>query len=71
MKQVILNIPDKKFDFFMELVKQLGLEISEEADYEISEEHKKIVRERLKNSKPEDMVPWEEARKQFKFKKTE
>lgn len=71
MKQVILNIPDKKFDFFMELVKQLGLEVSEENYYKIPEEHKSIVRERIKNSKPEDMVSWEEARKQFKFKKSE
>ncbi len=67
MKEVTLKIPDKKFRFFMELVKQLGIEVAE--DMEIPEEHKAIVRERIKNANPEDMIPWEEARKQFKFKK--
>ena len=50
----------------MELIKQLGLEISEEE--EIPETHKAIVRERIKTAKPEEMIPWVEARKQFKFK---
>ncbi len=50
----------------MELIKQLGIEVSEEV--EIPEEHKSIVRERIKSTKPEDMIPWEEARKQFSFK---
>lgn len=66
MKEVTLKIPDKKLGFFMELVRQLGLEVTEEV--EIPEEHKKIVRERIKTAKPEEMVPWEEARKQFTFK---
>jgi hypothetical protein len=34
MKQVIINIPDDKYSFFLELVKNLGLEkvIEEPAD---------------------------------------
>jgi len=66
MKEVTLKIPDKKFGFFMELIKQLGFEVSEET--EIPEEHKAIVRERIKTAKAEDMVPWKDARKQFTFK---
>lgn len=66
MKEVTLKIPDKKLNFFMELVRQLGFEVSEEV--EISEEHKAIVRERIKTAKPEDMVPWKDARKQFSYK---
>lgn len=66
MKEVTLKIPDKKLSFFMELIKQLGFEVSEEV--EIPEEHKAIVRERIKTAKAEDMVPWKEARKQFTFK---
>ncbi|MBI3141716.1 MAG: hypothetical protein HYZ16_02690 [Bacteroidetes bacterium] len=66
MKEVTLKIPDKKLGFFMELIKQLGFEVSEEV--EIPEEHKAIVRERIKTAKAEDMVPWKEARKQFTFK---
>jgi hypothetical protein len=66
MKEVTLKIPEKKMSFFMELIKQLGFEVTEEVD--IPEEHKTIVRERIKTANSEDMVPWEEARKQFTFK---
>ncbi len=34
----------------------------------IPEEHKAIVRERIRNSNPDDLIPWEEARKQLRFK---
>lgn len=66
MKEVTLKIPDKKLGFFMELIKQLGFEVSEEVD--IPEEHKAIVRERIETAHREDMVPWKEARKQLTFK---
>jgi hypothetical protein len=68
MKEITLRIPDHKLDFVLELIEQLGLEVSS-VEIEISEEHKAIVRERIKTAKPEDMIPWEEARKQFTFKK--
>jgi hypothetical protein len=67
MKEITLKVPDKKLSFFMELVKQLGFEVAQD-DLVIPEEHKTIVRERIKNAKPEDYIPWEEARKQLKFK---
>lgn len=66
MKEVTLKIPDKKLGFFMELIKQLGFEVTEEV--EIPEEHKAIVRERIRTAKADDMVPWKEARKQLTFK---
>lgn len=66
MKEVILRIPEKKFAFFMELIKHLGFE-AEEID-EIPEEHKTIVRERIKSANPEHMIAWKDARKQLKFK---
>jgi len=50
----------------MELVSNLGFEKAEDLD--IPEEHKAIVRERIKNSKPEELIPWQEARKQLRFK---
>lgn len=70
MKEVKLKIPEEKLGFFRELVKELGFEMKEgdEETIDIPEEHKAIVRERIKKSRPEDLVPWEEARKQFKFK---
>jgi hypothetical protein len=66
MKEVTLKISDKKYDFFMELVRQLGIEVTENID--IPEEHKAIVKERINTSQTEEMIPWKEARKQFTFK---
>lgn len=67
MKEIILKVPDQKVDFILQLIEQLGLETSTELP-DIPEEHKAIVRERIQTAKPEDMIPWEEARKQFTFK---
>lgn len=66
MKEITLKVPDHKIDFVLELFEQLGIEISD--DIEIPEEHKEIVRERIRTSDPEKLIPWDEARKQFKFK---
>ena len=66
MKEVTLKIPENKVSFFMELVKQLGLEVTEEVD--ISEHHKIIVRERIRTTKAEEMVSWKEAQKQLHHK---
>ncbi|NEN22429.1 hypothetical protein G3O08_02795 [Cryomorpha ignava] len=49
MKEITLIIPEKNLEFFMEFVKQLGIEVTDEI--EISEEHKAIVRERIRTSK--------------------
>jgi len=67
MKEVTLKIPDQKFDFFMNLVKELGFEVSEKV--EIPEEHKKVVRERMNKSEdnPQRLVEWDEVKDNFKF----
>lgn len=62
MKRVIVNVPDEKFDDFLKIIESLGLSIVEE-DFEIPEWHKEIVRERIKNTKEEDFIPWEQVRK--------
>jgi hypothetical protein len=67
MKKITLKVPDSKLKFFLELVKQLGLEL-ENASLLIPEEHKSTVRERLKNAKEDDFTPWEEAREKLTFK---
>ncbi len=66
MREITLRIPDNQLGFFLELISQLGFEVAEEL--EIPEEHKAIVKERIRTAKAEDMVPWKEARKQFTFK---
>lgn len=49
MKTITLEIPEEKYDFFMELFEQLGVEVTDEM--EIPEEHKEIVRERIEEYK--------------------
>jgi len=66
VKEVTLKISDIQYDFFMELVKQLGIEVAE--DFEIPEEHIAIVRERIKTSNPGEMISWTDARSQLTFK---
>jgi len=68
MKEIILKIPDQKVNFVLELIEQLGLEVSSEI-MEIPEEHKDIVRERIKNSKenPDRMLEWDQVKDSFKL----
>jgi len=66
MRHVTLHIPDEKYELFLETIKNLG--ISTMDDIEIPEAHKNIVRNRIKNSDPEKLIPWNEAREKFNFK---
>lgn len=65
MKQITLNIPEKKIRFFLELVNHLGFEVASEND--IPEEHKSIVRARMKDSTPDSMLNWEIAKEKLEF----
>ena len=65
-KHYQIDAPDpiEAIKFRME---QMGIEV-ENKNIEIPEEHKNLVRERIKTAKQEDYVSWEDARKQLKFK---
>ncbi|MFZ1677471.1 MAG: hypothetical protein WAT91_09365 [Saprospiraceae bacterium] len=67
MKEVTIIIPEKKFSFFMELMDQLGLEVSHQ--YDIPEEHMSIVMERIKEDEknPGRLEPWDKVKDKFKF----
>jgi len=70
MKEITLKIPDKRFNFFMDLIKQLGFEISRENEIiEIPEEHKSIVRNRIKKSNhdPKRILDWDKVQDDFKL----
>lgn len=69
MKEVTLKIPDQKLSFFMELVKQLGLEISDQNIKPVIHDwQKEEVLNRIKNTKPEDYISREEAKKDINTK---
>jgi hypothetical protein len=61
MKKITLEIPDDKWNFFKELVNELGLVVSEEI--EIPDEHKAIVRKRLAKSHqdPDRLLDWDQV----------
>lgn len=67
MKEITLRNPDKKLSFFMELYSQLGIEVSDEVT--IPEEHKAIVRHRIKKSKqdPKRHLDWDKLQDGFKL----
>ncbi len=67
MKEIILKVPDQKLDLVMQLIEQLGLDVSF-GDFDIPEEHKSIVRERINSANTEDIIPWREARTKLQFK---
>lgn len=69
MKEITIKIPNDKLDLFFELAEKLGLNISDEYT-EIPEEHKAIVRERIKEVSSDKMVDWEDARKRFTYNKS-
>jgi hypothetical protein len=68
MKEITLKIPDQKVDFILELIEQLGLEVSSQ-DLEIPDKHKVIVRERIQKSKanPDRLLDWEQEMDSFEL----
>lgn len=59
MKQITLNIPDSEFEFFMKLVQKFNYKTAEATDFSIPEDHKALVRERIKNSKENELLDWD------------
>ncbi len=67
MTEITLKIPEAKVSFFMELIQSLGYEYNISED-EISNEHKELVRNRIKTANKEEYVSWTEARKKLTVK---
>lgn len=67
MRQITLSVPEDKYEFFVELLQTLEFVSIE--DFEIPEEHKNIVRERIKTSSKENWVKWDDVKDSFKKSK--
>jgi hypothetical protein len=67
MTQITLNIPDNELTFFMKLIEKFNYEtvINE---FSITQEMKNLLDERRATSKTEDFIPWNDAKKQLRFK---
>lgn len=68
MKQVILNIPEGEFDFFMKLVKKFKYTTTESEDFEISEETKQLVESRRETAKKDDYISITKSNQKLKKK---
>jgi hypothetical protein len=67
MTQITLNIPDNELSFFMQLIEKFNYEtvINE---FSVTEEMKNLLDERRATSKADDFIPWDDAKKQLRFK---
>ncbi|AWK05121.1 hypothetical protein HYN56_13105 [Flavobacterium crocinum] len=67
MTQITLNIPDNELSFFMQLIEKFNYEtvINE---FSVTEEMKNLLDERRSTSEVGNFLPWDEAKKQLRFK---
>lgn len=64
MARIVVNVPDEKLAEFNKIMNTMGFK-SKEEDFIIPEWHKEIVRERIRNARDEDYIPWEEVKKRL------
>jgi hypothetical protein len=66
MKQVILNIPENKYDLFMEFIKNIEfIRKYNELNTNVSDEEQTLILERIKNTSETDLKKWEEVKDSF------
>ena len=69
MRHLTISIPDSFYKTFIAFFKNVpNVKIEENASFDIPEWHKTETLKRLKNTKPEDFIPWEKVKKNLKFK---
>lgn len=68
MKQVVLQIPENKYSFVVELLRSFKY-LKMEEENSIPEEHKNIVRERSAagEADPSRLLDWDEAKDSIKL----
>jgi hypothetical protein len=67
MTQITLNIPDNELSFFMKLIEKFNYKTVIN-QFSITEEMKNLLDERRATSKTDDFIPWNDAKKQLRFK---
>lgn len=68
MRQVMVTIPDEYYDNLMAFLKPIPDSKVDNSEEEYNKKIKEMVLERVKNSKPEDYVSWEESKKRLDAK---
>ncbi len=65
MKQIVVSVPEEKYDFLMELMKSMDfVTISDSID--IPEEHKSLVSHRKQTANFDSMHDWNDLKHQWK-----
>lgn len=68
MKTIIINIPDSKYSFFVKLLKSIDfISRFNEEEIVVSEQEKKLIRQRIKNAKPHHFKKWDDIKDSFAF----
>jgi hypothetical protein len=68
MKQVTLNIPENKYDLFMEFIKNIEfIKKYNEINIHISKEEQDIILDRIENTPKADLKKWSEVKDSFKL----
>jgi hypothetical protein len=65
MKHLSVSIPEKEYDFFLKLIKNLSFVKVESVDYEISTKEKNLVRKRIKNTGNGKVKGWDDVKDSF------
>jgi hypothetical protein len=69
MRQVTVNIPDEFYESFMTYLKETpSISIETESENGVPYWQQELVFNRIKNSKPEDYISWEESKKRLNEK---
>ena len=64
MKQIVLLVPEEKYDFFVELLNSIDFVSID--DISIPESHKNLVRQRKQTSTAGSFKNWDDVKHQFK-----
>jgi len=70
MKTYSITIPDDKEKTFLEWMKNLAFvkQIEQQSSsIDIQEEHKEIIRERMKTTHKKDMLDWDQVKDNFRL----
>ena len=68
MRQVKVTIPDEYYDNLMAFLKPIPDAVIDNSEEEYNKKIQEMVLDRVKNSKPEDYVSWEESKKRLDAK---
>ena len=68
MKQVIINVPDNKYNFFIKMLRSIDfINKYNEENIVVSDKEKNLIRERIKNANPGSFKNWEDIKDSFNF----